>query len=107
MNYTLNLIRQEKLQLTSIVSDQGRELDQLRSEATRASAEVLSLTGRLTEAEKRAESDREHLSELLKTARLDAQSENALQELNDHLKSLKQQVCGVPRVELLTRTGNC
>lgn len=67
----------------------------MQSDVASLSAQVSCQEAQLADAKDRAQQDRLQLSDVLRTARLDAKSDDALQQLNEQLKSLKQQV-GIP-----------
>lgn len=74
------------------MAEERRVSDGLKCEVSSLSAQVNCLEAQLADARERAQQDRLQLNDVLRTARLDAKSDNALQQLNDQLKSLKQQV---------------
>lgn len=74
------------------LDSQKEQLQSLLLEKSSVSTSLELLTKQLRDAEKRSETDRLQLLEVLKTAKLNSGSEDALVQLNEQLKTLKQQV---------------
>ena len=63
-----------------------------KTEVERLTSQIHEVNAQLRDAKKESERTKQDLDEILRTAKLDRESENAIGQLHDQLKSLQQQV---------------
>ena len=63
-----------------------------KTEVERLTSQIHEVNAQLRDAKKESERTKQELDEILRTAKLDRESENAIGQLHDQLKSLQQQV---------------
>ena len=85
-------ILQEKSQLIADLDTQKASFDMYKTEVERLTSQIHEVNAQLRDAKKESERTKQELDEILRTAKLDRESENAIGQLHDQLKSLQQQV---------------
>ena len=63
-----------------------------KTEVERLTSQIHEVNAQLRDAKKESERTKQEMDEILRTAKLDRESENAIGQLHDQLKSLQQQV---------------
>ena len=71
---------------------QKASFDMYKTEVERLTSQIHEVNAQLRDAKKESERTKQELDEILRTAKLDRESENAIGQLHDQLKSLQQQV---------------
>ena len=71
---------------------QKASFDMYKTEVERLTSQIHEVNAQLRDAKKESERTKQDLDEILRTAKLDRESENAIGQLHDQLKSLQQQV---------------
>lgn len=79
----------------SDLDTQKASFDMYKSEVERLTSEVHEVNAQLRGARNESERTKQELDEVLRTAKLDRESENVMGQLHDQLKSLHQQVITV------------
>ena len=71
---------------------QKASFDMYKTEVERLTSQIHEVNAQLRDAKKESERTKQEMDEILRTAKLDRESENAIGQLHDQLKSLQQQV---------------
>ena len=83
---------QVQCRLETDLSTQKSLAESYKMETERLSAQVEELTTRLHASDEKLEKQKQQLNDVLRTAKLDANSDDALDQLGEQLRALQKQV---------------